>query len=62
MSIVIGTVVSGSNPQPTEKFMRDKLAKLCGDCPPLYVKNIADSCIGFMKKYFNEYSKKVQFR
>ena len=36
--------------------MRMKLASLCNDAPPLIVKNIAFSCIGFMKKYFKEFS------
>jgi hypothetical protein len=40
--------------------MKNTLARLCKSCPPLIVKNIADSCIGFMKRYFREYSPKIE--
>ena len=40
--------------------MREKLKVICQSIHPLSVKNVADSCIGFMKKYFNEYKKKVE--
>jgi hypothetical protein len=40
--------------------MVDTLDRLCQSAPPLIVKNIASSCIGFMKKYFKEYSEKME--
>jgi hypothetical protein len=40
--------------------MRMKLSSLCKEAPPLIVKNIAFSCIGFMKKYFKEFSTKME--
>ena len=36
------------------------LAKLCDNAPPMIVTNIANSCIGFMTKYFEEYSNKQE--
>ena len=36
--------------------MESTLDKLCTELPALIVKNIAFSSIGFMKKYFNEFS------
>ena len=46
--------------QPDEKFMKEMLKKICNSVPRFYIQNIADSCLGFMKKYFNEFSKKVE--
>jgi hypothetical protein len=40
--------------------MKIKINDICNNIHPLSVKNVIDSCIVFMKKYFNEYKKKVE--
>jgi hypothetical protein len=39
--------------------MKNKIKEICKSIHPLSVKNVADSCIVFMKKYFDEYKKKI---